>query len=106
MAARQEAEVRGAIDAGLQGDKKRGFDPAAAPMETDAEAGATQPESLGVPHIEQPRLTGRPHMQDSDGDAMRYMPGAKRSPVRGFMWRFLSAMLVLVAAALLFAQWA
>lgn len=32
---------RGAIDAGLHGDKVVGFDPATAPMETDAEAGGT-----------------------------------------------------------------
>jgi hypothetical protein len=33
------ASERGAIDAGETGDKVAGFDPAAAPMETDAEAG-------------------------------------------------------------------
>ncbi|MEX4010249.1 hypothetical protein [Neoaquamicrobium sediminum] len=105
MAARQEAEVRGAIDAGLQGDKKPGFDPAAAPMETDAEAGTTRPESVGALDDGRSGRTGRSHMQDSDGDAMRSMPGAKRSPVHGFLWPFLSVMLLLVLAALLFALW-
>lgn len=32
---------RGEIDAGLEGDKVAGFDPATVPMETDAEAGGT-----------------------------------------------------------------
>ncbi len=35
------AQVRGDIDKGRTGDKTPGFDPAAAPMETDAEAGGT-----------------------------------------------------------------
>lgn len=37
------AQVRGDIDKGLTGDKAPGFDPAAAPMETDAEAGGAPP---------------------------------------------------------------
>jgi len=35
--------VRGDIDKGRTGDKAAGVDPAAAPMETDAEAGGTPP---------------------------------------------------------------
>src|SRR5690606_41293480 len=80
--ARQDAEFRGDIDAGLHGDKKQGFDPAAAPMETDAEAGATQRVPVAAPGTQQSFRTGRTDMQDSDGDAMRSMPGANRSPVR------------------------
>lgn len=37
------AQLRGDIDKGLTGDKAPGVDPAAAPMETDAEAGGTPP---------------------------------------------------------------
>ena len=37
------ANVRGDIQKGRTGDKVPGFDPAAAPMETDAEAAGTQP---------------------------------------------------------------
>jgi hypothetical protein len=33
------AQLRGDIQAGLTGDKQPGFDPAMAPLETDAEAG-------------------------------------------------------------------
>lgn len=42
------ANIRGDIQAGLTGDKKPGFDPAAAPLETDSEAGGTalQPEHV------------------------------------------------------------
>ncbi|MDI6838349.1 MAG: hypothetical protein QMD99_21885 [Rhizobiaceae bacterium] len=35
------AQVRGNIQQGLTGDKRRGFDPAAAPLETDGEAAGT-----------------------------------------------------------------
>lgn len=37
------AQVRGDIQHGRTGDKRRGFDPAAAPLETDAEAAGTPP---------------------------------------------------------------
>ncbi|WP_312794223.1 hypothetical protein [Tianweitania sp.] len=65
------SEVRGAIDKGQTGEKVAGFDPAASPMETDAEAGgaptvgsdeaaaAQQPSSL-------PRANASTH-----GSAMR-----------------------------------
>lgn len=44
------AQLRGDIDRGRTGDKAPGLDPAAAPMETDAEAGGTPPS---VAEIEQ-----------------------------------------------------
>jgi len=37
------AQLRGDINSGKTGDKTPGFDPAAAPMETDAEAGGAAP---------------------------------------------------------------
>lgn len=37
------AQLRGDINSGKTGDKTPGFDPAAAPMETDAEAGGSPP---------------------------------------------------------------
>ncbi len=33
------AQIRGDIQRGVTGDKRPGFDPAAAPLETDSEAG-------------------------------------------------------------------
>lgn len=49
------AQVRGDIQQGLAGDKKPGFDPAAAPMETDAEAGSepTPPDARAGDRISQ-----------------------------------------------------
>jgi hypothetical protein len=42
------ATVRGDIQKGLAGDKKPGFDPAVAPMETDAEAGGVPLTAQGA----------------------------------------------------------
>ena len=42
------AKLRGEIDRGATGDKAPGLDPAAAPMETDAEAGGTPPSSREI----------------------------------------------------------
>jgi hypothetical protein len=54
------AQLRGDIDKGRTGDKAKGLDPAAAPMETDAEAGGAPPT---VAEIEQARALER-----RDGD--------------------------------------
>lgn len=50
------AQTRGAIQRGETGDKVPGFDPAAAPMETDAEAGG----------ISQPSADDQPRRARSD----------------------------------------
>jgi hypothetical protein len=42
------AQLRGDINSGKTGDKTPGFDPAAAPMETDAEAGGAPPTAEEV----------------------------------------------------------
>jgi hypothetical protein len=42
------AQLRGDIDRGETGDKTPGVDPAAAPMETDAEAGGSPPTPAEV----------------------------------------------------------
>jgi hypothetical protein len=96
---KNEAEVRGEIDAGLHGDKKPGFDPAAAPMETDAEAGAEQ----AATQTNEPLWDDQPAMQDSDGDALRDMPSAQRAPVPGFLWPFMMVMLFLAVVGTIFA---
>ncbi|MBA8840835.1 hypothetical protein [Ochrobactrum sp. RH2CCR150] len=44
------ARIRGSIQKGATGDKAAGFDPAAAPMETDAEAGGSSfPDNDAIP---------------------------------------------------------
>jgi hypothetical protein len=54
------AQLRGDIDKGRTGDKAAGVDPAAAPMETDAEAGGAPPSAQ---EIEQAR-----RLERRDGD--------------------------------------
>lgn len=56
--ARQAAQTRGRIQKGLDGDKVPGFDPAAAPLETDAEAGGLQIRCHRKPHRTRPGPTG------------------------------------------------
>ncbi|PAP95612.1 hypothetical protein CIT31_15745 [Mesorhizobium wenxiniae] len=46
---RSPARARGDIDAGREGDKTPGVDPAAAPMETDAEAAGNVPVESAHP---------------------------------------------------------
>jgi hypothetical protein len=46
---RSPARARGDIDAGREGDKTPGVDPAAAPMETDAEAAGNVPVESAYP---------------------------------------------------------
>jgi hypothetical protein len=63
------AQLRGDIDKGRTGDKAKGLDPAAAPMETDAEAGGAPPTAA---EIEQARANerrdGDPNPNASDPD--------------------------------------
>lgn len=72
---RTQEQVQADIDAGKQGDKTPGFDPAAVPMEADAEAGgsSTPPSSQADP-IEKPTRENAA----STANAMRPQ-GRKRS---------------------------
>lgn len=57
------SQVRGDIQRGLTGDKRPGLDPAAAPMETDAEAGGTPPtqEEIDMARSTQPNAASSGH---------------------------------------------
>lgn len=79
---RSPAQARGDIDAGRGGDKTPGIDPAAAPMETDAEsAGSVPPKSPAARH-ETPEFTNqasyanamRPLKDEPDVQPRRYGP--------------------------------
>ena len=79
------AELRGDIQAGRTGDKRPGFDPAMAPLETDSEAGGT---SLSAEQINTARATqtaGKPTDTSREfSDAMRETPGVRDfTPSRG-----------------------
>jgi hypothetical protein len=91
---------RGAIDAGLAGDKVVGFDPATAPMETDAEAGGTATQPLlepSGPKIE-PGFNGTAH-----GTAMKPLPGeASTQSGRTFVAAIAGAVVLAIGLGLLF----
>ncbi|MER8392946.1 hypothetical protein NKH10_13665 [Mesorhizobium sp. M1340] len=79
---RSPAQARGDIDAGRGGDKTPGIDPAAAPMETDAEsAGSVPAKDRSAPH-EKPEFTNqasyanamRPLKDEPDVQPRRYGP--------------------------------
>jgi cobalamin biosynthesis Mg chelatase CobN len=104
------AADRGAIDQGKTGDKVSGFDPAAAPMEADAEAGgeATAPDMSSIPRG--PSLTAQPLGVEvepgfnaaSHGSAMRRFDqdGSKSRGIPG--WPIMIILAVVVIAAVLF----
>ncbi|ESX09499.1 hypothetical protein X768_17740 [Mesorhizobium sp. LSJC265A00] len=99
---RNPAEDRGDIQSGVTEDKTPGFDPAAAPMETDAEAADT----CAVPV---PAATGTPAFanQASFANAMRrpddeHAPApSKNGPVLAIVALVVVAAVVFVVAAIL-----
>jgi hypothetical protein len=77
------ANIRGDIQNGLSGDKKPGFDPAAAPLETDSEAGGAP---LQAEHVAMTRDSQyHPDMRDWQGTratAMRHVDGQSHDAPR------------------------
>jgi hypothetical protein len=103
--ARNPAEVRGDIQLGLTGDKRAGFDPAAAPLETDAEAAGTPLRDSELLPASDAGRTKVGHAADSYQDAMRRPAGVKPpggvTPLilimAGWMAVLLSAVLLVAA---------
>lgn len=80
------AQIRGDIQRGVTGDKRPGFDPAAAPLETDSEAG-------GAPlSAEQTEMALRQKRRDaapgpeSYGNAMRRQPPGRANASPLIYW--------------------
>jgi hypothetical protein len=101
------AEVRGRIQSGDSGDIRSGFDPAAAPLETDAEA-AGQPMSPA--EIETALHTQSRGAADRQGNydvAMREPGRAGTVPrtTRSNPLRIFIATLAIVALAVAIASW-
>ena len=82
------AQVRGDIQAGLTGDKRPGFDPAMAPLETDAEAGGVPLSRAEIDTARQEQREGRPADVSADsGTAMRPR-FAGNCPQQGPFWLY------------------
>lgn len=82
------AQVRGDIQAGLTGDKRPGFDPAMAPLETDAEAGGVSLSREEIDTARQEQREGRPiDISGDSGTAMRPSFAGNR-PQQGPFWLY------------------
>lgn len=99
------AQLRGDIQAGLTGDKQPGFDPAMAPLETDAEASGTtlNAQALDMERRHQ-RIGRRQEVPAAHGDAMRPILSGT-PPLYPWFWPVILAALtticiVMIAAAL------
>ncbi len=97
------AQIKGDINKGLSGDKRPGFDPAAAPLETDAEAAGTP---LSLQQIEVARETQRrerrPRKSGTFGSAMRRFHGSNGRDSTGAVWLAIIVVVVLIALAAVF----
>ncbi|WP_440981997.1 hypothetical protein [Shinella sumterensis] len=79
------AQIRGDIQAGLTGDKRPGFDPALAPLETDAEAAGTPMTSEQIETSRSTQRDGkRPDVSGDEGSAMRPIFPANHPPQSRF----------------------
>ncbi|AFL54023.1 hypothetical protein ABIE78_006348 [Sinorhizobium fredii] len=99
------AQVRGDIQHGRTGDKKPGFDPAAAPLETDGEAAGTPLSAEATQKARAAQLHGAPTLSTEFGDAMRPFataePGQSSRPQLGLS--LLISGVVLAATVLVYA---
>lgn len=94
---RNLAQVRGDIDRGRTGDKVKGFDPAAAPLETDAEAGGQPLVGQAAETAAQPVEAARGGDERSYGTAMRPFEGTETESSSGRWW--IAAIVACVAVA-------
>lgn len=94
---RTPSKDRGSIQAGMTEDKTPGFDPAVAPMETDAEAGG----SGSAPA--QPVGSGKPVFRNEAGFANAMRQPESQSGLRpGSRWVVMIIALAVVVAAVAF----
>ncbi|KFB10053.1 hypothetical protein [Nitratireductor basaltis] len=93
--ANNPAQISGDIDAGRTGDKRPGFDPAAAPLSTDGEAGGVRMSEAQIREARISELSNQQHDKDvSYGDAMRPLNAKPAGGHYGFV-----ALAAIVAAA-------
>ncbi|WP_336056432.1 hypothetical protein [Nitratireductor sp. CH_MIT9313-5] len=80
------AQVKGDINGGRTGDKRPGFDPAMAPVSTDAEAGGAPMSEAQVREARISELSSEHHDKDiSYGDAMRPVEAGSERGQYGFV---------------------
>jgi hypothetical protein len=97
-------QLRGDIDRGLTGDKSGGFDPAAAPLGSDAEAGGApfSPATLALDRAQQ--RAGRPDTATANAATPELQPDARLPRQRGLALSAAGGVIVaLVLGAVLYA---
>jgi hypothetical protein len=99
------AQLRDDIDSGRTGDKAPGFDPAAAPLGTDEEAGGTppSPELIARARAAEARITADPRPNAAEpalAPDARVAKGASRGAPDGVMMAVLVGLLVVIVASL------
>jgi len=82
------AQIRGDVQHGRTGDKTRGFDPAAAPLETDAEAAGTPLTGEVTRSAQAGQLRKTPaDISTEYADALRPLSDGERiNPIRQWLW--------------------
>ncbi|EPE96859.1 hypothetical protein [Rhizobium grahamii] len=93
------AQVRGQIQSGLSGDRRSGFDPAAAPMETDAEAGGQPISPEQAAKAVEDRSGLKPDIQRSYDVAMREPGSARTTPQTGRVLPIIIIVVLLIIVA-------
>ncbi|QKK33313.1 hypothetical protein FE844_027510 (plasmid) [Rhizobium indicum] len=93
------AQVRGQIQSGDTGDIRPGFDPAAAPMETDAEAAGAPITTDQARTALDDRANVKPDRQSNFDVAMRQPGSAKTTSQTGRIFPTGLLIAILVAAA-------
>ena len=78
------AVVRGDIQSGITGDKVAGFDPAAAPLETDQEAGGVCLDPVWVERTRETERAGRPNSAHANAATPELQPDGCLHRQRGF----------------------
>jgi hypothetical protein len=101
------SQVRGQIQAGDTGDIRSGFDPAAAPMETDAEAGGAPISADQARVALNDHANVKPDKQGGFDVAMRAPGSAKTTSQTGRILppSVMIAALILVALGLAILSW-
>ncbi|MFO1080323.1 MAG: hypothetical protein U1E23_06840 [Reyranellaceae bacterium] len=100
------SQLKADIDGGRTGDKRRGFDPAAAPLGTDDEAAGSPPPGAAIDHAR--ASEARPRLADATGahdslapDAAPDEPAPDRVVPHAAPWLLLGGLISVVLVALL-----
>lgn len=90
------AQVRGQIQSGESGDIRSGFDPAMAPMETDAEAGGQPTTPQQAQMALDTQAPGKPDKQGSYDVAMRQSGSNDTTSQTGPLARYIIIIVCLI----------